>query len=162
MHLPVFNFFIPIFTKNISKIRGMENYFYSEHYFGFTDNSSQKTPVKAHGSESRNDSTEKGIDLNEQLIRNRQSTFLMRVHSNAMIEAGIHQGDVVIIDRSLEAMSGKIVIAVLDGEMIIRRLDISNYKKRLLPATQHLAPIDINESSAFAIWGVVTFVIHSV
>jgi DNA polymerase V len=86
----------------------------------------------------------------------------MRVNSDAMIGAGIHQGDVVIVDRSLEARSGKVVIAVLDGEMLIRRLDISNHKKRLLPATKNLSAIDISESSAFDIWGVVTFVIHSV
>ena len=86
----------------------------------------------------------------------------MRVNSDAMIGAGIHQGDVVIVDRSLDPRSGKVIIAVLDGEMLIRRLDINNHKKRLLPATKNLSPIDINESSSFNIWGVVTFVIHSV
>src|SRR5690242_8743464 len=108
------------------------------------------------------DYMERGIDLNEQLIRNKPATFFMRVNSDAMIGAGIHQGDVVIVDRSLDARSGKVVIAVLDGEMLIRRLDINNHRKRLLPATSTLSPIDISESSAFDIWGVVTYVIHSV
>src|SRR5437763_12095100 len=59
-----------------------------------------------------------GIDLNEQLIKNRPATFFMRVNSSAMMEAGIHKGDVVIVDRSLEAKNGKVIIGVLDGEMM--------------------------------------------
>jgi DNA polymerase V len=108
------------------------------------------------------DYAERGIDLNEQLIRNKPATFFMRVNSDAMIGTGIHPGDVVIVDRSIEAKSGKVVIAVVDGEMLIRRLEISQGKKRLIPATKKLSAIDISESAAFSIWGVVTFVIHSV
>src|ERR687885_669166 len=72
------------------------------------------------------DYAERGIDLNEQLIRNKPATFFMRVNSEAMIGAGIHHGDVVIVDRSLEAQNGKVIIAAVDGEMLIRRLEISN------------------------------------
>ena len=104
---------------------------------------------------------ESGIDLNEQLVKNRPATFFMRVNSDAMAGAGIHCGDVVIVDRSLEPKNGKVVIAVLDGEMLIRRLDIQNNKKRLSPATKKLSSIDISESSSFVIWGVVTYVIRS-
>ncbi|HEU4472973.1 MAG TPA: translesion error-prone DNA polymerase V autoproteolytic subunit [Flavisolibacter sp.] len=105
---------------------------------------------------------ERGVDLNEQLVRNRPATFVMRVNSNAMQGAGIHRGDVVIVDRSIEALNGKVIIALLDGEMLIRRLDISGGKRRLLPATDRLGPIDISEGSSFQVWGVVTYVIHSV
>jgi len=104
---------------------------------------------------------EGGIDLNEQLIRNRQATFFMRVNSNAMEGAGIRAGDVVIVDRSMEAGNGKVIIALLDGELLIRQLVIHPGSRKLLPATTQLAPIDIGESSAFEVWGVVTFVIHS-
>lgn len=108
------------------------------------------------------DYMERGIDLNEQLIRNKPSTFFMRVSSDSMTGAGIHDGDVVIVDRSLKPYSGKIVIAVLNGEMLIRRLEKTMNKIRLLPETSKLAPIEIDTSSAdFAIWGVVTYVIHS-
>ena len=68
------------------------------------------------------DFMEKGIDLNEQLIRNKPATFFMRVRSDAMKDAGIFNGDVVIVDRSINPVSGKVVIAVLNGDMIIRRL----------------------------------------
>jgi DNA polymerase V len=55
-----------------------------------------------------------------------------------------------------------VIIAVLDGEMLIRRFEIAENKKRLLPATKKLSPIEINESNTFSVWGVVTYVIHSV
>ena len=141
-----------------------ENFFYRADYKGTKDYSQWNVPTaNATGfGAAADDYAERGIDLNEQLIRNKPATFFMRVNSDAMIGSGIHQGDVVIVDRSLEARSGKIVIAVLDGEMLIRKLDISNHKKRLIPATKNLSPIDISESSSFDIWGVVTFVIHSV
>jgi DNA polymerase V len=68
---------------------------------------------------------------------------------------------VVIVDRSIEPKNGKVIIAVLDGEMLIRKLEINNHKRRLLPATKKLSAIDITESSSFSTWGVVTYVIHS-
>ena len=83
------------------------------------------------------DYMERGIDLNEQLIRNKPATFFMRVSGNSMINACIHDGDVVIVDRSVKPVTGKIVIAVVDGEMIIRRYEKTMnklggwYRKRL-------------------------------
>jgi DNA polymerase V len=108
------------------------------------------------------DYLERGIDLNEHLVRNKPATFFMRVKGNAMIGAGIFDGDIVIVDRSMKAASGKVVIATLNGEMLIRRFEKTFNKIRLLPETDKLAPIDIDTSSAeFSIWGVVTFTIHS-
>jgi len=108
------------------------------------------------------DYAERGIDLNEQLIRNKPATFFMRVCGEAMIGAGIFDGDTVIVDRSIKPMSGKIVIAVLNGDMLIRRLDKGFNKIRLLPETNRLSPIDVDPLSEFSIWGVVTYVIHQV
>lgn len=108
------------------------------------------------------DYAERGIDLNEQLVQNKPATFFMRVNSDAMIGAGIHSGDVVIVDRSIKPASGKVVIAVLNGEMLIRRLYITANKKRLLPETPKLAAIDIDPFAEFTVWGVVTYVIHQV
>jgi DNA polymerase V len=108
------------------------------------------------------DYMEKGIDLNEQLIRNKPATFFMRVSGDAMTGAGIFNGDVVIVDRSVKAASGKVVIANLNGEMLIRRLEKTLNKIRLVPETPKLSPIDVDLSGAeFAIWGVVTYVIHA-
>jgi DNA polymerase V len=108
------------------------------------------------------DYAEKGIDLNEHLIRNKPATFFMRVRGEAMIGAGIHDGDLVIVDRSAKPMNGKVVIAVLNGEMLIRRYEKTFNKLRLIPDTNRLAPIDVDPScESFGIWGVVTYVIHS-
>ncbi|HRO46885.1 translesion error-prone DNA polymerase V autoproteolytic subunit [Agriterribacter sp.] len=109
------------------------------------------------------DYMERGIDLNEQLIRNKPATFMMKVSGEAMVDAGIFNGDIVIVDRSVKAVNGKIVIAVLNGEMLIRRLEKTFNKVRLVPETRKLSPIDIDLSAAdFSIWGVVTYCIHAV
>jgi DNA polymerase V len=109
------------------------------------------------------DYAERGIDLNEQLVRNKPATFFMRVNGNAMVGAGIYNGDVVIVDKSLNARNGNVVIAILNGEMLIRRLQVlENGKKLLVPETKKLSVIEINGESSFDVWGVVTYVIHSV
>jgi DNA polymerase V len=115
-----------------------------------------------YGMKYKSDQLERGVDLNEQLIRNGTATFFMRVSGDAMTGAGIFHGDVVIVDRSIKAVSGKVVIAVLNGEMLIRRLEKNFNKLRLVPETPRLSPIDVDLSGAeFSIWGVVTYVIHA-
>jgi DNA polymerase V len=133
-----------------------DNFFYSANEKGFKEDTRWELPA----AQGFGDDAERGIDLNEQLIKNKPATFFMRVNSDAMTGAGIHPGDVVIVDRSLEAKNGKVIIAMLDGEMLIRRLEINNHKRRLMPATKKLSAIEISDASAFSVWGVVTFVIH--
>lgn len=108
------------------------------------------------------DYAERGIDLNEHLIRNKTATFFMRVNSDAMTGASIFNGDVIIVDRSLEAKNGKVVVAVLNGEMLVRRLVRSFNKIQLVPETKKLATIDVDPLADFSVWGVVTYVIHQV
>ncbi len=140
-----------------------QNFFYSANYKGSKDYTQWDVPTaNATGfGAAADDYAERGIDLNEQLIKNKPATFFMRVNSDAMMGAGIHIGDVVIVDRSIEARNGKVIIVVLDGEMLIRKLEINEGKKRLLPATKKLSPIEITESNSYLVWGVVTYVIHS-
>lgn len=108
------------------------------------------------------DYAERGIDLNEQLIRNKPATFFLRVSSDAMTDAGIYHGDVVIVDRSLKPLSGKVVIAIWNGEMLVRRLEKTFGKVRLMPEAKGVQPIDVNpEADEFSVWGVVTYVIHA-
>ena len=107
------------------------------------------------------DYMERGIDLNEQLIRNKPATFFMRVTGNSMINASIHDGDIVIVDKSIKPQNGKVVIAVVDGEMLIRRLEKTMNSMRLVPETQKLSAIEVGEFSDVNIWGVVTYVIKS-
>jgi DNA polymerase V len=102
------------------------------------------------------------MDLNEQLIRNKTSTFFMRVNGDAMIGSGIFNGDLIIVDRSINVSNGRVIIAVLNGEMLIRRFEKNYNKIRLLPDTNRLSAIDVDPSGAeFSIWGVVTYVIHA-
>jgi DNA polymerase V len=104
---------------------------------------------------------ERGIDLNEELVRNKPATFFFRMNGDAMIGAGIFSGDVLIVDRSITNANGKVVVAVLNGEMIVRRLEKGFNKVRLIPETTKLAPIDVDPYSDFTVWGVVTYVIHA-
>jgi len=104
---------------------------------------------------------DRGIDLNQQLVRNKPATFFMRVQGHSMVNACIHHGDIVIVDRSVKPISGKIIIAVVDGEMLIRRYERTINKVRLIPETPKLSPMEISEYSDFSIWGVVTYVIKA-
>ena len=108
------------------------------------------------------DYMERGIDLNEQLIRNKPATFFMKMNGSSMINAGIFDGDILIVDRSVKPVNGKIVIAVIDGEMLIRRYERTINKLRLIPETPKLSPIEVSEFSDFKIWGVVMHLIRSI
>jgi DNA polymerase V len=104
---------------------------------------------------------ERGIDLNEQLIRNKPATFFFRMNGDAMNGAGIYSGDALIVDRSITNVNGKVVVAVLDGEMIVRRLEKTFNKIRLVPETPKLSPLEVDPFADFSVWGVVTYVIHA-
>ncbi len=100
------------------------------------------------------------LDLNKYLIRNQAATFFVRVTGNSMINAGIHDGDMLVVDRSLEAVNRSVVIAAIDGELTVKRL--MKYKNKLIlePENEEYAPQEIHEDMDFQIWGVVTNVIH--
>ena len=108
------------------------------------------------------DYMERGIDLNEQLVANKPATFFMRVSGESMIGAGIAAGDIVIVDRSIAPQNGKIVIAIIDGEMLIRRYQKTMNSLSLVPETPRLSAISITEFTDFKIWGVVTYAIKNV
>lgn len=108
------------------------------------------------------DSVEERLDLNELLIKHPAATFFLRVSGNSMIGAGIHEGDILIVDRSLKPGHGKIVIASLNGELTVKRLFIEGGKIKLVAENAAYPPIDISEEIDFRVWGVVTNVIHSV
>ncbi len=139
-----------------------DNIYYSA--FGGTKRFSQHDIHTANAtgfSTASDDYIEGHIDLNEELIRNKPATFFMRVNSDAMRESGIYKEDVVVVDRSLKAATGKVIIAIFNGDLLIRRFEKNNNKIRLMADSNKLAPIDIDTTcEGFAIWGVVTYVIH--
>jgi DNA polymerase V len=108
------------------------------------------------------DYSEGKLDLNEHLLQNPETTFFVRVSGDSMIEASIHPGDLLIVDRSLPPASGKIVIAVVNGELTVKRLFKERGKLFLMPENPNYPTLEITEEMAFMIWGVVTNVIHPV
>jgi len=108
------------------------------------------------------DYMERGIDLNEQLIKNKPATFFFRMKGDAMKEAGIFDNDVLIIDRSLKLADGKIIVAVLNGELLVRRFHKNFSSAFLIPENSRYKNINLAEFSDFSLWGVVTYVIHQV
>ncbi len=99
------------------------------------------------------------LDLNE-LVKHPSDTFLVKVEGDSMINAGIHDGDILVVDRALEADNNKVVVANLDGELTVKRLSIKDTSVLLMPDNPKYEPIEIRPLSDFRIMGVVTFVIH--
>lgn len=108
------------------------------------------------------DEIEETLDLNELLIRHPSATFFLRVSGSSMIRAGIHHNDILIVDRSLEPVDGKIVIAAVNGELLVKRLSRAGNRVQLLAENDEYPPITITEAMDLRIWGVVTSVIHTV
>lgn len=102
------------------------------------------------------------LDLNEHLIRHPAATYFVRVQGDSMKNAGIQDGDLLVVDRSLEPQNGKVVIAVLNGELTVKRLHKTKGKIMLVPENDRYAPIEITSEHELIIWGVVTTVIHTV
>ena len=106
------------------------------------------------------DYMERGIDLNEQLIRNKPATFFFRMNSDAMTDAGIFSGDVLIVDRSIKAVNGKVIVAVLNGELLVRRLQTHIKGVTLVAGNKKYGDILLDEYSNYAAWGTVMYAIH--
>lgn len=102
------------------------------------------------------DYIEARLDLNEKLIRNKEATFLLSVQGDSMKDVGILDGDILVVDRSIEPQDGKIVIAALDGELTVKRLSMKSTGTWLVPENENYPPILVRESSDIVIWGVVT------
>ncbi|HEY9827606.1 MAG TPA: translesion error-prone DNA polymerase V autoproteolytic subunit [Stenomitos sp.] len=117
-------------------------------------------PVSAGFPSPAEDYIEGKLDLNLHLIKNPAATFYVRVSGDSMIGAGIHNGDLLVVDRSLDAVSGRIVIAVLNGELTVKRLLQDGDRLFLNAENKHYPPIEVCEPQSFCIWGVATSVIH--
>lgn len=131
----------------------------------FVESRSYKLPlytcaVQAGLPSPADDYIEGELDLNKYLIKHPTATFFVKATGDSMINAGIHHGDILIVDRSLEAQHGKIVIAAVDGNLTVKRLQKNSKGARLVPENDEFEPICINEDNDVVIWGVVTNVLH--
>ena len=109
-----------------------------------------------------NDYLEGEIDLNRYLIKNSLATFIVKSQGNCMLQAGIHSGDLLIVDRSIKPKNNSIVIASIDGDLTVKRINTSNNKIFLCSDSKNYENLKINNESDIFIWGVVTKVIHNV
>ncbi|KTD06058.1 Peptidase S24 family protein [Legionella gratiana] len=100
------------------------------------------------------------LDLNTKFIKHPSSTFVVQAIGDSMVDVGIFSGDWLLVDRSIEPLDGRIVIAAINGELTVKRLSKKEGKVQLLPANPQFKPIDIVEDSDMVIWGVVTLVLH--
>lgn len=117
-------------------------------------------PVEAGFPSPADDYLDRRLDLHQHLVRNEAATFFLRAHGESMLGAGIHDGDLLIVDRSMDAAHRKVVIAALDGELTVKRLLHREGRVLLAPENPRFEPIDITESESVHIWGVVTYVVH--
>ncbi|WP_432264640.1 LexA family protein [Autumnicola musiva] len=108
------------------------------------------------------DHLDNAIDLNQELIRNKDATFFGRVKGDSMRDAGITDGDLLIIDKSLKPASGRIAVCFIDGEFTVKRLKIEKDAIWLVPENETYKPIRVTEDNEFLIWGIVTNVIKAV
>lgn len=109
-----------------------------------------------------NDFLDVSIDLNKVLVKNPSATFYGRVKGNSMIDAGLNDGDLLVIDKSLEPKNGKIAVCFIDGEFTIKRIKVEKDKCFLMPANDQYKPIEIQTENDLIIWGIVTTIIKSV
>ena len=108
------------------------------------------------------DYLEGNLDLNKYLIQHPVATYFVRVTGDSMIGAGIHSGDILIVDRSLEPTSRRVVIAIVNGELTVKRLIRKKDRVILMPENDRYKPIEIKDETELEVWGVVTSVIHAV
>lgn len=105
------------------------------------------------------------LDLLKLLVRHKASTFFFRVSGVSMVDAGMDEGDIIIVDRSISPYNGCKAVCYLDGEYTVKKVEIASDKVRLLPANQSNAtyrPIEVTADNQFSIWGIVTYVIKKV
>lgn len=118
------------------------------------------SPVHAGFPSPADDFIEQQLNLHDLLVTRPAATYFLRVVGDSMRDAGIVPGDVLVVDRSLPALHGDIVIASLDGEFTVKRLEKNGGRVRLLAENEHYAPIVMHPENELQIWGVVTYVIH--
>ena len=108
------------------------------------------------------DFDENKISLDAVLVKNRETTFYAKASGTSMIGAGIDDGDIMVIDRSLEPKNNKVAVCLLDGEFTVKRIKITKEEVFLMPENKLFEPIKITDENQLVIWGIVTYVIKKV
>lgn len=118
------------------------------------------TGVSAGFPSPADDYIDRSLDLNDLLVRHQAATYFVRAAGDSMIGAGIHSGDILVVDRALEPRHDSVIIAVLNGELTVKRLFRRGERLLLVPDNPAFEPIEVTAEMDFEIWGVVAHVIH--
>jgi len=118
------------------------------------------SPVSAGFPSPAEDYIEMALDLNKELIKHPAATFYARVKGSSMIDAGIADGDLLIIDKALEPKDGDIAVCFIDGEFTLKRLALKEDGLYLMPANAEFKPIRITEENDFLVWGMLAYIVH--
>ena len=106
------------------------------------------------------DYVEKKLDLNRHLIKHPSATFFVRVKGTSMKDAGINDGDILIVDKSLESLNNAIAVCIIDSEFTVKRLRKVKDALYLIPENPEYEPIKVTDNNNFQVWGIVTWIIH--
>ena len=102
------------------------------------------------------------ISLDRELVKNKEATFYARVSGDSMIEAGLEDGDLIVVDRSLQPENGKIAICLVDGDFTVKRIKKEKNKLYLIAENKKYKPIELGEENELIIWGIVEYVIKKI
>nr|WP_279304531.1 translesion error-prone DNA polymerase V autoproteolytic subunit [Salinibacter ruber] len=108
------------------------------------------------------DYVETNLDLSEALVEDEEATFYVRVAGDSMIGTGIHDGDILVVDRSVEPGEGDVVIAALGGELTVKRYEVRGGRPCLVPEAEGHDPIPVREGEELIVWGVAQHVVHEI
>ncbi|WKN32459.1 translesion error-prone DNA polymerase V autoproteolytic subunit [Porifericola rhodea] len=100
------------------------------------------------------------LDLNEHLVQNPSATFFAKVKGHSMEDAGIYEGDILVVDRSKEVRNNDIAVCIINGEFTVKRICMNGKQITLVPESRAYQPFEITEEHQFMVWGLVTYVIH--
>ena len=142
------------YQRNLCYVKLRQNSSYLIPYFTFKVSAGFPSPA--------DDYIEAPLDLNDYLVRHPSATFFVRATGDSMTGAGIFPNDILVVDRSLKPISGKIIIAMVDGEFCVKRLRMLKKQIHLISENPKYPPLEIREGQDFEVWGVVSFVLHAV
>lgn len=161
------NKFLDAYEKRVAGTRKAAKKMSGQMMLPLAEPPAQRIPLYGHSISAgfplpADDCIEDWLDLNQFLVSNQPATFFLRVKGDSMINAGIHDGDIIVVDRSVQPVDRSVVVAVVDGELTVKRLIMRSGAAELHAENPKYAPIRFQDSQEMSIWGVVTSAVHQV
>lgn len=159
--------FLEAYEKRVAGTRKAAKKLAGQMMLPLAEPPAQRIPLYGHSVSAgfpspADDYIEERLDLNQLLVSNQPATFFLRVKGDSMINAGIHDGDIIVVDRSVQPVDRSVVVAVVDGELTVKRLIMRSGTAELHAENPKYAPIRFQDGQELTIWGVVTSAVHQV